>query len=179
MVRTARPGARGEAAAARRWCPCAPRSGLPRRRSVSAAVEEGQGEGEREGGRGRRPGEERGSVCSREGRPAASCFLSVSGGAGGGRGRGRDRWSPRRPIPRPGVCLPPRVSTYTLLPVRQGVEELQDRVTARRLFGSLLGPYLLNFFNMKKCQHLDRTSSNPKEQVKKKKYPVVEKRDKN
>lgn len=38
-------------------------------------------EGGREGGR--LPGEECGCVCGREGRPAASCFLSVSAGGGG------------------------------------------------------------------------------------------------
>ncbi|XP_011912376.1 PREDICTED: uncharacterized protein LOC105584312 [Cercocebus atys] len=42
-----------------------------------------RGRGKREGGR--RPGEECGCVCGREGRPAASCFLSVSAGGGGGR----------------------------------------------------------------------------------------------
>lgn len=56
-------------------CPCAPRSGLPGRRSRDAGCRE-RGRGKRAGGR--QPGEECGCVCGREGRPAASCFLSVS-----------------------------------------------------------------------------------------------------
>lgn len=44
-------GQRGEG---QRWCPCAPRSGLPERRSVDAATGIGEGGGREGGGPGRR-----------------------------------------------------------------------------------------------------------------------------
>lgn len=70
-----------------------PLAPVPLRATLWAARAAQRGRGCRERGRGKRaggrlPGEECGCVCGREGRPAASCFLSVSAG-GGGEGWGR------------------------------------------------------------------------------------------
>lgn len=77
---------------------------------------------------------------------------------------GRACWSLGWPIRRPSLCLPLDALTHTLLTVPQGVEELQNRVTAGRHSAFFLGLTCLNclglfcfvFLYKKKPQHLDR-----------------------
>lgn len=168
-------GRRGEG---RRWCPCAPRSGLPERRSVDAASGKGEGK-RREGGR-----EEAGRgvwMLVPQRRPACSQLLpECERRRERGERVGRTHWSPGWPIRRPSLYLLLDALTHTLLTLSQGVSELQNRVIAGRHFAFLgLFVWLAFFFNMNKASAFRQDlTSNRKEQnkTKQKKYPVVKRK---
>lgn len=103
----------------------------------------GRGEGgrEREGGREEAAWEESGCVCGREGRPVASCFLSVS--AGGGRRGGLAGHQAGQFAGRVCVSLSTRPSTQSFpCPESQRTPELAN---SRETLHLPLGPYLLNW----------------------------------